>query len=64
MLFRSTTAGKDAASGKPTYVSILGLDAARAKARSLGDEARASLAPYARARRLVEIAGDIVSRTH
>lgn len=58
------TAGKDAASGKPTYVSILGLDAARAKARSLGDEARASLAPYARARRLVEIAGDIVSRTH
>jgi farnesyl diphosphate synthase len=58
------TAGKDAAAGKPTYVSLLGLDAARAKARSLGDEARAAVAPYPGSRRLVEIANDIVSRTH
>lgn len=58
------TAGKDAAAGKPTYVSLLGLDAARAKARSLGGEARAALAPFTGARRLAEIADDIVSRTH
>jgi len=58
------TAGKDAAAGKPTYVSLLGLDAARAKARSLGGEARAALAPFTGARRLTEIADDIVSRTH
>ena len=33
------TAGKDAANDKPTYVSLLGLDASRAYARQLHDEA-------------------------
>ena len=58
------TAGKDAAQGKPTYVSLLGLDAARAKAQLLAGEARAALAGHGASRRLVEIADDIVRRTH
>ncbi|BFO56479.1 polyprenyl synthetase family protein [Acidovorax sacchari] len=37
------TAGKDAASDKPTYVSLLGLDRARAYAAALRDEAHAAL---------------------
>ncbi len=57
------TAGKDAAAGKPTYVSLLGLDAARAKARALADEARAAVASHAGSRRLLELADDIVSRS-
>jgi farnesyl diphosphate synthase len=58
------TAGKDAAQRKPTYVSLLGLDAARAKALALADEACAAIAGRGSSRRLVEIAGDIVRRTH
>jgi len=38
------TAGKDAADGKPTYVSLMGLDKAHAYADSLLDEAHAALA--------------------
>jgi farnesyl diphosphate synthase len=37
------TAGKDAAADKPTYVSVLGLDASRALALQLGDEAQQAL---------------------
>jgi len=37
------TAGKDAASDKPTYVSLLGLDGARAQARELLADALAAL---------------------
>lgn len=37
------TAGKDAASDKPTYVSLLGLDAARSQARSLLADALSAL---------------------
>ena len=37
------TAGKDAASDKPTYVSLLGLDGARARARQLHDTAMVAL---------------------
>ncbi len=37
------TAGKDAAADKPTYVSLLGLDGARARARSLHDAALSAL---------------------
>jgi farnesyl diphosphate synthase len=59
------TAGKDAAHGKPTYVALLGLDAARARAEALRHEAHAALAPFgARARRLVELADWIVLREH
>ena len=37
------TAGKDAAANKPTYVSILGMDASRALAQSLRAQAHAAL---------------------
>jgi len=59
------TAGKDAAQGKPTYVSLLGLAGARAKAKRLQAAAHAALAPWGDAgARLVAIADDIVGRTH
>jgi farnesyl diphosphate synthase len=38
------TAGKDLDNNKPTYVSVLGLDAARRHARELRDKAQAALA--------------------
>ncbi len=38
--------GKDAEAGKATFVSLLGLDAARARAAALIDEAETALAPY------------------
>lgn len=38
--------GKDAAAGKATFVSLMGLEGARARARALVDEAEAALAPY------------------
>ncbi len=38
------TAGKDVDANKPTYVSVLGLDAARLRAQALRDEAHAALA--------------------
>ena len=48
----AATAGKalqkDAAAGKATFVSLLGLDGARLRARSLVDEACDALAPYGR----------------
>jgi farnesyl diphosphate synthase len=59
------TAGKDAAQSKPTYVSVLGLDAARAlslRLRAQALEAVAGLGP--RATRLRELADLIVCRTH
>lgn len=38
--------GKDGAAGKATFVSLLGLDGARAEARRLADRAEAALDPY------------------
>jgi len=55
--------GKDAAAGKATFVSLLGLDAARARATSLITEATAALAPYGtRAATLIEAAHFVVTR--
>lgn len=57
------TAGKDAKDGKPTYVSIIGLDASRALAQQLRRDAHAALAPFgARAQRLAELADLVVNR--
>jgi farnesyl diphosphate synthase len=59
------TAGKDVAQGKPTFVTGLGLAAAKAHAEALRIEARAALAPFGGAgRRLAELADWIVLRTH
>ncbi|PLZ00972.1 geranyl transferase [Burkholderia sp. WAC0059] len=57
------TAGKDAKDGKPTYVSIIGLDASRALAQQLRADAHAALGPFgARAQRLAELADLVVDR--
>ena len=57
------TAGKDAKDGKPTYVSIIGLDASRALAEALRADAHAALEPFgAGAQRLAELADLVVNR--
>ncbi|MGN6388847.1 MAG: polyprenyl synthetase family protein [Burkholderiaceae bacterium] len=57
------TAGKDAADGKPTYVSMLGLERSIALADTLRADAQRALKPFgARADRLREIADLIVRR--
>jgi farnesyl diphosphate synthase len=58
------TAGKDAAQRKPTYVSAIGLTAARDLAASLLDETDRALAAFGpRATRLRELAGFIAGRS-
>ncbi|HMM53815.1 MAG TPA: polyprenyl synthetase family protein [Candidatus Desulfobacillus sp.] len=58
------TAGKDAAQGKPTYVSVIGLDGARQMAAALRGEAREAIEAFGqRGRRLHELAHFIVTRT-
>ncbi len=58
------TAGKDSANDKPTYVSLLGLEASKRLAASLLDEACTALAPLGPgARRLRELAQLIVLRS-
>jgi farnesyl diphosphate synthase len=57
------TAGKDAKDGKPTYVSIIGLDASRALAAQLRRDAHDALAQFSgRAQRLAELADLVVNR--
>jgi len=59
------TAGKDARENKPTYVSVLGLAEAKARAAQLHQEAVAALAPLgSRACRLRELADYIVGRSN
>jgi farnesyl diphosphate synthase len=59
------TAGKDAAQSKPTYVSTLGVDAARALSLRLRAQALEAIDPLgARAHRLRELADLIVCRNH
>lgn len=54
---------KDADAGKATFVSLLGLETAQTRARSLIDEACAHLAPYgAAARNLIDCARFVISR--
>lgn len=55
--------GKDAQAGKATFVSLLGLEGARARARALVAEAEAALAPYgAAAGNLAEAARFVIGR--
>ncbi len=59
------TAGKDAASGKSTYVSILSLEKARDEAARLTNEAHAAIAPLGQsASRLREIADHLLARDY
>jgi farnesyl diphosphate synthase len=57
------TAGKDALHNKPTYVSVLGLDAAKARADALHATARDAIAACGpRGRRLAEMSDFIILR--
>jgi len=59
------TRGKDGAANKPTYVSVLGLEAARAESVRLLEEALAHLEPLgSAAHRLRDLARYIVERNH
>lgn len=59
------TAGKDAAQGKPTYVSIMGLEGSRELLASLREQACAALLPLGpSACRLRELADYIIGRSH
>lgn len=56
---------KDAAAGKATFVSLLGLDGAKARARELKDEACDALDPYgAKAQILRDAARFVISREY
>ena len=58
------TAGKDANSNKPTYVTILGLEHAKRHAQQLYADAIHSLAPFGdKAQRLRELADLIMQRS-
>ncbi|WP_408002824.1 polyprenyl synthetase family protein [Pseudorhodobacter wandonensis] len=55
--------GKDAEAGKATFVSLLGLEGAKARATALIDEATTALAPYgARAENLTAAARFVIAR--
>jgi farnesyl diphosphate synthase len=55
--------GKDAAAGKATFVSLLGLEPAKARAKSLIDEAEASLSGYGpAAQNLIDCARFVIAR--
>ena len=57
------TAGKDANNNKPTYVTLLGLDATKIYAKQLHDEALAALKPFSKqALRLQQLADFIMHR--
>jgi farnesyl diphosphate synthase len=59
------TAGKDAAQGKPTFVSLLGLAAAKERAEALRVDAHRALSGRSgRGRRLAELADWMVLRSH
>ena len=60
------TGGKDAASDKPTYVSLMGLEAARAHAEALRAQALAALAAsgLTDTRALAALADMVVRRSH
>ena len=60
------TAGKDAANDKPTYVSLMGLDAARAYAESLAAQAQAALvrSGLVDTRALSALAEQVIRRSH
>ena len=57
------TAGKDAANDKPTFVSLMGIDAARAYADRLTADAVAALPAHLNSDRLAALARAMAQRT-
>jgi farnesyl diphosphate synthase len=53
---------KDAAAGKATFVSLLGLEAAQSRAKSLIEEAESALSPYPNAQNLIAAARFVLTR--
>lgn len=53
---------KDAAAGKATFVSLLGLNAARQRAEALVAQAEAALSPFPNAQTLIDAARFVVTR--
>jgi len=59
------TAGKDAAADKPTFPSIIGLDASRARLTELTESALAAIAPFGdQGSLLAELARYAAHRAH
>ena len=54
------TAGKDAADNKPTYVSLLGLDASQTLAKKLCDDAHAALSPFGEKAHILRSLADLI----
>ena len=55
--------GKDAAAGKATFVSLLGLEPAKVRAKTLIDEAEAALSGYGpAAQNLIDCARFVIAR--
>ena len=54
------TAGKDAADNKPTYVSLLGLEASQALAKKLCDDAHAALLPFGEKAHILRNLADLI----
>ncbi len=54
--------GKDAAAGKATFVSLLGLSGAQTRARDLIAQAEAALSPYSAAQNLIDAARYVIAR--
>ena len=57
------TAGKDAANDKPTFVSLMGIDAAKAYAHRLTTEAIAALPEHLNTTNLTQLARSMAERT-
>jgi farnesyl diphosphate synthase len=57
--------GKDAAAGKATFVSLMGVDEARSRAAMLVEQAKAHLGSYGREADLLRAIADFaISRRH
>ena len=57
------TAGKDAANGKPTFVSLMGIDAASAYAHQLTAKAIGALPAHLNTTNLIQLARSMAERT-
>ncbi len=58
------TAGKDQASGKATYVSLLGLESAKSEAKTQAEAAKTAIAPLKSSENLIRLADFVISRSY